>query len=759
MKISEELNHILVAAYQEAQKKQHEYLTPEHVLYASLFFEAGVDIIANCGGKPERLKKALEEFFSSNRIPKTNEGKKPLESFGFQSIMEKAIMHSVSAQKEELDVGDIFVSILDEDESFAAYFMAKEGITRYNLLNFISHGISVDSSFQGFYDENKEGNKVEKEAPKKEEVKKEGKRKILETFTQNLTEKALKEEFEPLIGREDILEQTMRILCRRFKNNPVFVGEPGVGKTAIIEGLAQLVVKGEVPGPLISSKIYALDMGAIIAGTRYRGDFEERMKKILNELSKIKNVVLFIDEIHTIVGAGAVSGSAMDASNILKPLLTSGKIRCIGATTYEEYKRFFDKDRALSRRFQKIEIPEPTIEQTYKILKGLKSKYEEYHKVKYTEKSLHVAAELSAKYLHDRFLPDKAIDLIDEAGAHVRMYRMNKGRTKKYIYDHDIEKIVAQLAKIPKKTISTNEVTKLKNLENELKSYLFGQNQAIETVAQAIKTSRAGFRDPQKPVANFLFVGPTGVGKTELARQLAAIMGIPLHRFDMSEYEEKHSISRLIGSPPGYVGFEQGGLLTDQIRKHPYSVLLLDEIEKAHPDIFNILLQIMDYATLTDNNGKKADFRNVILIMTSNAGAKNINRLKVGFEREIEGQDAMDKAIEKTFSPEFRNRLDAVVNFNHLDEVTLTQIVKKFLSEFQTKLSDKKVEFEIDDACYLWIARKTFSPVFGAREIARFIEDNIKKDLVDEVLFGRLEKGGKAKLEIKNNNLDLKILE
>jgi ATP-dependent Clp protease ATP-binding subunit ClpA len=751
MNISEELHEILIAAYNEAQQRQHEYITPEHVLYASLFFQAGQEIIRNCGGNIERLKTSIESHFNQNMVPEVK-GKEPLESWGFQSVLEKAMLHTASAQKGLVEIGDVYVAMLEEPESFAAYFLKKEGISRLNLLNYISHGISVFS--EPWESETAQGQGKEKTRKNEGETKR---TKILETFTADLTEKAAEEQFEPLIGREEILEQTIRVLCRRFKNNPVHVGEPGVGKTAITEGLAQRIVEGTVPKPLEGAQVFSLDMGALLAGTRYRGDFEERMKKVLGELAKLDNVILFIDEIHTIVGAGAVSGSAMDASNLLKPLLTAGKIRCIGATTYEEYKRFFEKDRALSRRFQKIEISEPTIEQTYQILKGLKDKYESFHEVHYTDKALRMAAELSAKYLHDRFLPDKAIDLIDEAGAFARIYSAGKNQKKKRITHLDIEKIVAQMAKIPKKTVSSDETKKLQNLEKELKKSLFGQEEAVEMVVQAIKNSRAGFREPHKPVASFLFVGPTGVGKTELARQLALSMGVPLHRYDMSEYEEKHTVSRLIGSPPGYVGFEQGGLLTDAIRKNPYSVLLLDEIEKAHPDIFNILLQVMDYATLTDNTGKKADFRNVILIMTSNAGAREIGRQQVGFGNTAKGKEAMDQEVERLFSPEFRNRLDAVVPFHHLKEDIVVDIVNKFIGEFQEQLREKKIEIQVKPDVYHWLARKGYSPVFGARQISRLVEDKIKKVMVDEVLFGKLAKGGKAVFILKDDDIQLKI--
>ena len=540
-------------------------------------------------------------------------------------------------------------------------------------------------------------------------------------------------------------------MCRRQKNNPVHVGETGVGKTAITEGLAQLIVKGDVPDLLKGSKIYALDMGSLLAGTKYRGDFEERMKRFIEEILEEENAILFIDEIHSLVGAGAVSGGALDASNILKPALTGGRLKCIGSTTYEDYKKYFDRDRALSRRFQKIDIPEPTIEETVEILKGLKDRYEDYHDVTYTGGALRAAADLSSRYVNDRFLPDKAIDVIDEAGALARMWNFKKKSRKTRIDHMEVERVVSRIARIPEKTVSKNETNKLKTLEKQLKKVLFGQDNAINVAVQAIKRSRAGFREPDKPVASLLFIGPTGVGKTELARQLASMFGIPLHRFDMSEYQEKHTVARLIGAPPGYVGFDQGGLLTDAIRKTPHAVLLLDEIEKAHPDIFNTLLQIMDYATLTDNTGKKADFRNVILVMTSNAGARNIGRPQIGFSDNIVNAEAINKAVEKTFSPEFRNRLDDVVVFNGLSEKVVMQIVRKYIMEFSDVLSKKNIELAVTDKCYRWLAKNGYSRLFGAREVARLIQDRIKSFFVDEVLFGKLKNGGKAVADIRKD--------
>jgi ATP-dependent Clp protease ATP-binding subunit ClpA len=755
MDINEELNQILTASYNEARNRRHEYLTPEHVLFASLFFKGGIDLIISCGGDIDRLKVELEKHFEKQFVP-VPEGVEPIQSLGFQNVMERAIFHITSAQKDVLELGDVYISIFDEKESYAAYFLSREGITRLDLLNYISHGISVvpDNSFDSYHDDFDEA--PDREGTHKVDRKRADKKKrALQLFTSELTERARAGELEPLIGREDILERTVQVLCRRFKNNPIHVGEAGVGKTALTEGLAQLIANNDVPKPIRDFKIYSLDMGALLAGTKYRGDFEERLKKVLTELQEEKGVILFIDEIHTVVGAGAVSGGSMDASNILKPALATGRMRCIGSTTYEEYRKFFDKDRALSRRFQKIEVPEPSIDETYEILKGLKDKYESYHEVVYTDEALRSAADLSDKYINDRHLPDKAIDVIDEAGAYSRM--TSEDDDVKTIAEHDIERIVAKIAKIPEKSVSVSEVEKLKDLKEELKKQIFGQENAVELVAEAIKRSRAGFHEQDKPIASFLFVGPTGVGKTELARQLASILGVALHRYDMSEYQEKHTVARLIGAPPGYVGYEEGGLLTEAIRKTPHAVLLLDEIEKAHADIFNTLLQVLDYATLTDNTGKKADFRNVIIIMTSNAGAREMGKLRVGFEEKSIKDDAISAAIERFFSPEFRNRLDAIVNFNNLNESITLQIVKKQVGEFREQLEEKNITLGVTEECYTWLARKGYSPIFGAREISRLIKDKIKKAFVDEVLFGELSDGGSAEAIVKDDDVHIEI--
>ena len=755
MRINEELNHILNAALNEARIRNHEYITPEHILYASLFFERGKDIIENCGGDIDNLQKELDLFFRENYIPQT-EKKDPIQSDGFQRLIENAIYHVASAQKDELEIGDIFAALFNEKDSFSVHFLEKEGITRLDILNYISHGISATPEIPA---DEQEGeilsDSVQVEGAGKERRKK--KNKFLHLFATELVARAQAGEIDPVIGRDDIIERTVQVLCRRQKNNPVHVGESGVGKTAITEGLAQLIADGRAPLPLQDVKIYALDMGALLAGTKYRGDFEARMKKVLNELLDEIKSILFIDEIHNVVGAGAVSGGSMDASNILKPALSTGKLRCIGSTTYEEYKKYFERDRALSRRFQKIDVPEPGIPQTIDILKGLKARYEEYHDVVFSTEALKSAVELSAKYINDRFLPDKAIDIIDEAGALIKLKHMGSGRNRIQIDAPDIEKVVARMARIPEKTVSETETMKLQHLESDLKKEIFGQDNAVLTVVDAIKRSRAGFREPDKPVSSLLFVGPTGVGKTELAKQLAQILSLPLHRFDMSEYQEKHTVARLIGAPPGYVGFDQGGLLTDSIRKTPHSILLLDEIEKAHADIFNTLLQIMDYATLTDNTGKKADFRNVIIIMTSNAGARKLGKTRIGFDDKLIHKDAVYEAVEKHFSPEFRNRLDSVVIFNHLNEKIVLRIVKKNIREFKKQLNEKKIKLNVTPECYRWLAQKGYSRLFGAREVARLIESKIKRIFVDKVLFGKLSKGGEAVAYIQGDDVVIEL--
>jgi len=745
MKINEELDHIFRAAYTEAKLRSHEYLTPEHILFASLFFESSSEIIRSCGGDVKGLQAKLEDFFST-KIPKARKDMDPIQSASFQNVIERAVWHTTSAQKGELDIGDVLISIYDERESYAAFFLHREGISRLDLLNYISHGISALPA-----EKPQSGEQEKKDGQPQKDAK------ALSSYTTELVQKAKSGEMDPLIGREDIIERTVQILCRRYKNNPVHVGDAGVGKTAITEGLAQMIAAGRVPKPLKDAKIYALDMGALLAGTRFRGDFEERLKKVIAELQKMKNVILFIDEIHTIVGAGSASGGAMDASNILKPVLTSGKVRCIGSTTYDEYRKFFDKDRALSRRFQPVDISEPTVAETHQILLGLKEKYETYHKVVYADDALRATAELSGRHINDRHLPDKAIDVLDEAGARTHLYREAEEQTVT-ISTGDIERIVAKMARIPEKSVSSAESVLLQDLDVALKKQIFGQDSAIELVVQAIRRSRAGFGEIGKPVASLLFAGPTGVGKTELARQLAIHLGISLHRYDMSEYQEKHTVSRLVGAPPGYVGFEEGGLLTEAIRKSPHAVLLLDEIEKAHPDIFNTMLQVMDYATLTDNNGRKADFRNVIVIMTSNAGARDIGRTEIGFGERRISRKAVSDAVKKVFAPEFRNRLDAVVTFNNLTKPVVVDIVKKQIAEFQERLQEKKVKLTVTERALDWLAEKGFSDEFGAREIGRLIQDTLKNFFVNEVLFGSLVNGGAVVADVSGDEVVLNVL-
>jgi ATP-dependent Clp protease ATP-binding subunit ClpA len=712
----------------------------EHILYAILYDSTGIEIVEACGGNIENLTKDLEEFFNNN-LESVEEGNEYVlqQTIAFQRVIQRAVNHVRSAEKQEVEVSDIMASIFMEKDSHAVYFLHQEGITRLDVLDYISHEVSKTQ-----YDEGPGSlGQTKKEKKKKAD--------LLETFTVDLVQQATDGKLDPLIGRELELERTMQVLCRRRKNNPVFVGDPGVGKTAMAEGMAQKISFGDVPELLRDIRIFSLDLGGMLAGTKFRGDFEARLKGVIAALKKLPKAILFIDEIHTIVGAGATSSGSMDASNILKPVLATGDIRCIGSTTYEEYKNHFEKDRALSRRFEKIEIHEPPISETIQILKGLRSRYEEHHGIAYTDTALKAATELSAKFLNDRYLPDKAIDVIDEAGAYVRL----KGSPhRKKINPADIEKIVAQMARIPARSVSTTDRTKLENLEGRLKRVVFGQDPAIAGLATAIKRSRAGLGTPGKPIGSFLFTGPTGVGKTEVSMQLARILGVEFMRFDMSEYMEKHAVARLIGAPPGYIGFDQGGLLTDGIRKHPYSVLLLDEIEKAHPDLFNILLQVMDHATLTDNNGRKADFRNVIVVMTSNAGSREMSAASIGFgdvnkDTESKGK----KAVEKFFSPEFRNRLDAIISFQSLNLDIMEKIVDKFLKELNEQLVIKKVVVSITPAVRTWLAKVGYDPKYGARPLDRVIQKEIKDHLSDDILFGRLNKGGEVVIDLKDEKL------
>jgi ATP-dependent Clp protease ATP-binding subunit ClpA len=741
MEVDKLLNEIFMAAYNEAKSANHEYLTPEHILYASLYFDESKEVLENCGGNIDLLKTDIQSYFRDYIA--TSPDKDPVQTAGVQNILSGAASHVLACGKSIITFSDILVAIFDDEESFGSYFLRSQGITRLDILNYITHGISKDDSEENLSIDEEE-----------EETKKET---ILESFAVELTEKARKGELDPLIGRKDILERTLQVLCRRLKNNPIHVGDPGVGKTAITEGIAQLIVENKVPNKLKNYKIYSLDMGGMLAGTKYRGDFEERIKKVLNEIVKKEKALVFIDEIHNIIGAGSISGGAMDASNILKPFLDRGKLRVIGSTTFEEYKKVFEKDRALSRRFQKIEIAETSIEDTFEILKGLKSSYERYHKVSYTDNALKAACELSAKYINDRHLPDKAIDVIDEAGAYARLHSALEEETIN-ISEKEIEKMVAFIGKVPEQSVSVNEIDKLKTLDLNLKNVIYGQDKAIEVVVRAIKRSRAGFNDGDKPVANLLFVGPTGVGKTELSKQLANHLGIPLVRFDMSEYQEKHTVARLVGAPPGYVGYEEGGLLTDAIRKTPYCVLLLDEIEKVHPDVLNVLLQIMDYATLTDNTGKKADFKSVILIMTSNAGAREVGKSYIGFGERVLQEEAINKEVERVFSPEFRNRLNDVVVFNKMDETMAVLIAKKAINTFEEKLQGKGVSLQVTEQCYKWIAQKGLESTYGAREINRIVEQKIKPYFVDQVLFGELSSGGTALIDIKEDEFIIKKL-
>lgn len=741
--ISKELSATLGFAVREAKKRRHEYVCLEHVLYAIVHDTGGINIIENCGGNVEKLKEKLDTFLSEKMDSVSVEGDYILQqTIGFQRVIQRAVNQVRSAEKQEVSLGDIIASIFMEKDSHAVYFLKAEGVTRLDVLNYISHSIS---------DESMDEERIE-EIEKTEKKEKKRKPDALEIFTTDLVKKAEDNALDPLIGRESELERTIQVLCRRRKHNPVFVGEPGVGKTAMAEGLAQAIARDKVPDLLKNHRIYALDMGTLLAGTKFRGDFEQRLKRVLFSLKKKKKAILFIDEIHTIVGAGATSSGSMDASNILKPVLAGGDLRCIGSSTYEEYKNHFEKDRALSRRFEKIEIPEPDIAQAVKILKGLKSYYEEYHEIIYTEKALKSAVELSAKFLNDRYLPDKAIDVIDEAGAFVRLSGSSR---RKKIHGTDIEKIIAKMAKIPPRSVSTNDRSKLETLEDQLGNVVYGQDEAIRSLVTSIKRSRAGLGNAERPVGSFLFTGPTGVGKTEVSKQMAAVLGVEFLRFDMSEYMEKHAVARLIGAPPGYVGFEQGGLLTDGIRKHPYSVLLLDEIEKANIDLFNILLQVMDHATLTDNNGKKADFRNVILIMTSNAGSREISAQAIGFggSGKDSGGSKGKKAIEKFFTPEFRNRLDAIINFNALDQGIMEQVVDKFINELKDQLSVKKITLELSQKARTWLAKNGHDPLYGARPLGRLIQNEIKDCLSDQILFGKLEKGGCVSIDLENDKL------
>ncbi len=735
--IAQELEVSLHMAFVEARQKRHEFITVEHLLLALLDNPSAAEVLRACAANIEELRKELIGFITEHTP--TVAGTEEIDTqptLGFQRVIQRAILHVQSSGKKEVTGANVLVAIFGEKDSHAVYFLQRQGITRLDVVNFISHGITKAPAQGGPRNESEQ-----------QEQEQEGQQAggALENYTQNLNAQALMGKIDPLIGREKELERVIQTLCRRRKNNPLLVGEAGVGKTAIAEGLARRIVEGRVPEILAHAQIYALDMGALLAGTKYRGDFEQRLKAVLKQLVDNSNAILFIDEIHTLIGAGAASGGTLDASNLLKPALASGQMKCIGATTYTEYRGVFEKDHALSRRFQKIDVNEPSVEETVSILKGLKTRFEQHHGVKYSATAISSAAELSARYISDRHLPDKAIDVIDEAGAAQRI--LPKSRQKKVIGKTEIEEIVAKIARVPSQHVSTDDRAALKNLDRDLKSVVFGQDKAIEALSKAIKMSRSGLGSPSKPIGSFLFSGPTGVGKTEVARQLAYCMGIELVRFDMSEYMERHAVSRLIGAPPGYVGFDQGGQLTEAINKKPHAVLLLDEIEKAHPDIYNILLQVMDHGTLTDNNGRQTDFRNVVIVMTTNAGAELLQKGSIGFASSRTAGDEMAE-IKRTFTPEFRNRLDATISFAALDHEAILRVVDKFLMQLEAQLHEKKVEAVFTDRLKDWLAEKGFDPLMGARPMARLIQDTIRSALADELLFGRLASGGRVTIDL-----------
>jgi ATP-dependent Clp protease ATP-binding subunit ClpA len=743
--IAQELEVSLHMAFVEARQKRHEFITVEHLLLALLDNPSAAEVLRACAANIEDLRKELAAFIAEHTP--TVSGTDEIDTqptLGFQRVIQRAILHVQSSGKKEVTGANVLVAIFGEKDSHAVYFLQRQGITRLDVVNFISHGITKAPS-QSAAPAGKPG---EAEQTEQEQEGQNAGGGALENFTQNLNAQALLGKIDPLIGRDGELERVIQTLCRRRKNNPLLVGEAGVGKTAIAEGLARRIVEGRVPEILAHAQVYALDMGALLAGTKYRGDFEQRLKAVLKQLLENQNAILFIDEIHTLIGAGAASGGTLDASNLLKPALSSGQLKCIGATTFNEYRGVFEKDHALSRRFQKIDVTEPSVSETVSILRGLKSRFEQHHGVKYSAAALSSAAELSARYINDRHLPDKAIDVIDEAGAAQRI--LPKSKQKKVIGKSEIEEIVSKIARIPSRHVSSDDRTALKNLDRDLKATVFGQDKAIDALAKAIKMSRSGLGNPQKPIGCFLFSGPTGVGKTEVARQLAYVMGIELVRFDMSEYMERHAVSRLIGAPPGYVGFDQGGQLTEAVTKKPHCVLLMDEIEKAHPDIYNILLQVMDHGTLTDNNGRSADFRNVVIIMTTNAGAEALQKGTIGFANTREPGDEMGE-IKRLFTPEFRNRLDATISFKALDKDVILRVVEKFLMQLEGQLHEKKVDAVFTDKLKDWLAEKGFDPLMGARPMARLIQDTIRAALADELLFGRLANGGKVTIDLDDD--------
>ena len=747
--LSNELETCLNSAFQVAREGKHEFLTVEHLLLAILDTPRVKEVLKACGGDVPRLAAELREHIeqSTPRLPDGDE-REVQPTLGFQRVLQRAVFHVQSSGRKEVGVANVLVAIFSEKQSHAVFLLNRQDVARLDVVNYISHGMSKIA------DERGETKDEAAAAPSTTEAEGGG---ALEKYASNLNKLAEEGRIDPLIGRQMEVERTIEILCRRRKNNPLYVGEAGVGKTAIAEGLARRIVEGQVPEVLADCVIYSLDMGSLIAGTKYRGDFEKRLKAVLADLRKQPGAVLFIDEIHTVIGAGAASGGVMDASNLIKPVLTNGELRCIGSTTYSEYRGIFEKDHALARRFQKIDVVEPTVPETIDILKGLRSRFEEHHKVKYTDAALKAAAELSARHINERHLPDKAIDVIDEAGARLRLKPEAERETDVDV--HHIEEVVARIARIPPKTVSSNDKEVLRNLERNLKLVIFGQDKAVETLSSAIKMARSGLGDSRKPVGSFLFTGPTGVGKTEVTRQLAIALGIEFIRFDMSEYMERHTVSRLIGAPPGYVGFDQGGLLTEAVSKHPHAVLLLDEIEKAHPDVFNLLLQVMDHGTLTDNNGRKADFRHVIIVMTTNAGAADMARASIGFMPSDNASDGME-AIKKMFSPEFRNRLDAVIQFGGLDEATIERVVEKLLVEIETQLEGKRVSLQLDDESRRWIAKTGYDPKMGARPMARVIQEHIKRPLAEELLFGKLVGGGTVRASVKKDSsgLDLECI-
>ncbi|MDP2123526.1 MAG: ATP-dependent Clp protease ATP-binding subunit ClpA [Parvibaculum sp.] len=734
-----------------ANERNHEYATLEHLLLSLVDDQDAAAVMRACNVDMELLRHQLTNYVDNELSSLVvDDGQESKPTAGFQRVIQRAVIHVQSSGREEVTGANVLVAMFAERESHAAYFLQEQDMTRYDAVNYISHGIAKRADMT----EARPVRGAQEEPEANERGRKERTTEALDNYCVNLNEKAKQGKIDPLIGRTREVERTIQILCRRSKNNPLFVGDPGVGKTAIAEGLARRIVKGEVPDVLRNATIFSLDMGTLLAGTRYRGDFEERIKAVIKEIEAYPGAIMFIDEIHTVIGAGATSGGAMDASNLLKPALASGNVRCIGSTTYKEYRQHFEKDRALVRRFQKIDVAEPSVPDTIKILKGLKPYFEDFHKVRYTNDAVKAAVDLSAKYMHDRKLPDKAIDVIDEAGASQML--LPESRRKKTIGVAEIEAVVATMARIPPKSVSKSDTEKLKDLDTELKRVVFGQDTAIEALAASIKLARAGLREAEKPIGCYLFSGPTGVGKTEVARQLASVLGVEMLRFDMSEYMERHTVSRLIGAPPGYVGFDQGGLLTDGVDQHPHCVLLLDEIEKAHPDLFNILLQVMDHGKLTDHNGKKIDFRNVVLIMTTNAGAADMARTPIGFARTKRTGDDED-AIKRLFTPEFRNRLDATIPFGHLPEDVISRVVEKFVLQLEAQLADRNVTIELTPDANKWLATRGYDEQMGARPLARVIQEHIKKPLADEVLFGRLVKGGHVRVAVKDDALDFDI--